>query len=100
MPDNNKQAVKLFKDPAGLYTGPYTSDVMYTHNQGGGQYHQGSIQIEITTGTLTVEGRVNSDAPWVTLAVYTIDSIDQLALVPEMRVITTLASRAWLAEHR
>lgn len=47
----------------------------------------GAFQAVLTagTGTINIEGRVNSAQPWVILASFTATGADLVALLPEMR---------------
>ena len=87
----------IFKDPNGTYTGGYVSigETPTTH-----QNQRGVIQVEITSGTLNLEVRVDEAAPWFTAKTYSASTVEEVVLAPQMRVTATEAARAWLGETR
>ena len=83
-----------FIDPAGLYTGPYTSEVYQPNTSGNNQ--KGVFQCDITTGTVALEGKADSAAPWATVTTYSASTIAEVVLTPYMRVTASLASSSYV----
>lgn len=91
--------VKQFMDPAGTYTGAYTSDTMVPTPLGYRSFQlRAIIQVEITSGTVDLQMRLTPDASWVTVTSYTTNSIEEVVMANEMRVVVTGVARAWLGE--
>jgi len=87
------QPAPIFADPAGLYTGGYTSNIRHP-NTARGSNQRGIIQVIITTqgDTVDFQGKVHPDAPWVTVKSYSANTIEEAVLMPHMRVVTSAAS--------
>lgn len=95
----NNKIVTKFTDPADAYLA-YTSNVVFP-NEGAAGFHQSClIQVEVTSGDISIQGRVSDDAAWVTLKTYTESGMDYLHNAPEMRIISSAQAKAWLAETR
>ena len=88
---------KFIDGTDGLYDG-YTSDVIMPDTSGNNQ--RGVVQVDITTGTLDLQARVASDAPWVTLKTYAADALEEVVLAPYFRVVASDAAVAWLVETK
>lgn len=80
------------------YTGGYTSEEIRPNTSGANG--RGIIQVEITSGTLLIQGKADQYAPWFTLKTYTETLMEEIVLVPYFRVIASDTSRAWLEETR
>ena len=87
-----------FIDPNGTYTGGYTSNMIQPNTSG--PNGRGVIQVEITTGTLQIQGRVEEDAPWQIIKTYAATSLEQIVLVPYFRVVASDSAKAWVEETR
>lgn len=84
---------KFIDSTDGLYNG-YTSDVQMPNTSGNNQ--RGIVQVSITTGTVDLQARITSDAPWVTLKTYSADALEEVVLAPYWRVIASDEAVAWL----
>lgn len=93
---------KLFIDPAGAYTGGYTSlTVEPTASAVRGDATRGVFQVDVeVAGPVSLQMRVSEDADWVEVAVYTTNSIEEVVLGNFMRVVVTGDAKAWLGETR
>jgi hypothetical protein len=95
----NNKIITKFADPTEAYMA-YTSELVFP-NEGAAGFHQTClVQVELDSGTLTIQGRVSDEAPWVTLKTYTASGMDYLHNAPEMRVQSSGQAKAWLAETR
>lgn len=88
---------KFIDSTDGLYNG-YTSDVLMPNTSGNNQ--RGIIQVSITSGTVDLQSRTDSAAPWFTLKTYSADAIEEIVLAPYIRVVASDEATAWLAETR
>jgi len=95
----NNKIVTLFPDVAETYLA-YTSQIVYPNEGAAGFHLNALIQVELDSGSVTIQGRVNDDAPWVTLKAYTAGGMDYLHVAPEMQVISNGQAKVWLAETR
>lgn len=89
--------MKFIDSTDGLYDG-YTSDVIMPDTSGNNQ--RGVVQISITTGTVDLQAKVQSDAPWFTLKTYSADAIEEVVLAPHIRVVASNEATAWLVETK
>jgi len=85
-----------FKDSSGTYTGGYTSEVIMPRTS---RNQRGVVQIQMTSGTVELQGRADSAAPFVTFKTYEAEGLDEVVLAPYMRVIVSTDSDglAWLS---
>lgn len=94
--------VTVFEDPAGNYTGGYTSLVVTpvfaasTSNNTRGVFQ---VDVEVA-GPVSLQMRISEDANWVEVAEYTQDTVEEIVLANFMRVVVTGDAKAWLGETR
>jgi len=80
------------------YTGGYTSDVIKANANPNSNQRRGAIQVDITSGTVDLQMRLVDEAPWMTVKTYSADTLEEVVLAPQMRVVASDAAEAWLAE--
>lgn len=92
----------LFVDPAGDYTGGYTSDtVQPVFAASTSNITRGVFQVDVeVAGPVSLQMRVSEDADWVEVGVYTTNSIEEVVLGNFMRVVVTGDAKAWLGETK
>lgn len=85
-----------FIDPLGTYTGGYTSEVIMPRTN---RNQRGVVQVQLSTGTVEVQGRADDTAPFVTFKTYSSSGLDEVVLAPYMRVIASSDGDglAWLS---
>jgi len=93
-------AVKLFVDPAGTYTGGYTSHMVEsTFAAHSSNITRGVIQANVETGgRVSLQMRLTLDARWVEIAVYHQDIIEEVVTANFMQVVVTGDAKVWLGE--
>lgn len=86
-----------FVDPSGTYTGGYTSDAILPNTSRG---QRGVVQVVLTTGTVTLQGKVAEAAPFLNIKTYSTSTLDEVVMAPYMRVVASEDSdgAAWLSE--
>ncbi len=91
--------VEKFIDPAATYDN-YTSNIIRpTAAKFGTKQAKGLFQLNWTTGSVTLEGRLSPDAPWVVvITAMTADTMQEILLYNEMRLVSTLIATAWLGQ--
>ena len=91
--------VEKFIDPADSYDN-YTSNIIRpTKYQHRSNQTKGLFQLDWTTGSVTLEGRLSPDAPWmVVITAMTANTIQEVLLYNEMRLVSTLIATAWLGQ--
>jgi hypothetical protein len=91
----------IFRDPADLYTGGYTSQIRHPDTARGSN-QRGIIQVVITDGSAEFQGKVNQNAPWITVKTYTTDAIEEAVLMPHMRIVATgtTTCKVYLSESK
>lgn len=87
-----------FIDPAGNYSGGYTSLTVETNKNNNSNQTSGVLQVAITSGYVDIEMKLSEDAPWLVVKRYTASSIDELTLGNFVRVIASDTAEAWIAE--
>ena len=87
-----------FKTSNSVYTGGYTSEDIRPNTSG--PNGRGIIQVEITTGTLIIQGKADEQAPWFNIKTYATTMMEEIVLVPYFRVVASDSARAWLEETR
>lgn len=97
--------VRMFISETGVYTGGYTSEILYPH---GYRYRihrelpplftRGIIQVEVTSGDITLQARLDNSAPWMNLKTWDAHSIEELVIPFQMRIIVSDSAKAWLGE--
>ena len=94
--------VTLFVDPAGDYTGGYTSLVIEpTFANSSANITRGVIQADVeTNASVSLQMRVSTEARWVEIAIYTEDTVEELVTSNYMRVVVTGDAKVWLGETR
>ena len=91
--------VKQFIDPAGTYTGGYTSDqLQVVDHKVMASSTRAVIQVEITSGTVNLEMRLSTDAPWLNVRIYDASIMEEVVIGNFLRVIATADARVWLGE--
>ena len=80
------------------YTGGYTSSVVKGNLNHNSNQPRGVIQVDITTGTVDLQMRLTDEAPWFTIKSYTADTVEEVVLAPQMRIVATADAECWLAE--
>jgi len=75
-----------FKDPNGVYSGGYTSDIIMPNTN---KNQRGVVQVNLTTGTVDLQGRADSSAPFVSMKTYTTAGLDEVVLAPYMRIFVS-----------
>lgn len=53
----------------------------------------------ISSGQVTLEARLSNDAPWLPLKTWSEDSIEELVLAFQLRVVVTDEAKVWLGEY-
>ena len=80
------------------YTGGYTSSVVKGNLNHNSNQPRGVIQVDITTGTVDLQMRLTDEAPWFTIKSYTADTVEEVVLAPQMRVVASADAEVWIAE--
>ena len=87
-----------FIDPSGDYTGGYTSETLEGNSLDNSVIGRGLIQISITSGTVTLQGKLTTAAPWVTIKVYNASTLEEIVISPFFRVIASGDAECFYAE--
>ncbi len=91
--------VEQFIDPADTYDNYTSNTIRPTKYQHRSNQTKGLFQLDWTSGSVTLEGRLSSDAPWmVVITAMTADTIQEVLLYNEMRLVSTLIATAWLGQ--
>ena len=92
----------LFVDPAGTYTGGYTSNMVEpTFENHSSNATRGVIQANVEAGgSISLQMRLTLEARWIEVAVYAEDTIAEVVTATFMRVVVTGAAKVWLGETR
>ncbi len=92
----------LFEDPAGNYTGGYTSYMIEATSQNhSSNTTRGVIQANVEPGgEVSLQMRLTTDARWVEVSNYTGDFIEEVVMSTFMRVVVVGAAKIWLGETR
>jgi archaeosine-15-forming tRNA-guanine transglycosylase len=80
------------------YTGGYTSNVVKGNLNDNSNQPRGVIQIDITTGTVDLQMRLTDEAPWFSVKTYDADTVEEIVIAPQMRVVVSDTAECWLAE--
>jgi len=80
------------------YTGGYTSSVVNANANPNSNNRRGAIQVDITSGTVDLQMRLVDEAPWFTVKTYSVDTVEEIVLAPQMRVVATDSAQVWIAE--
>ena len=80
------------------YVGGYTSSVVKGNLNHNSNQPRGVIQVDITSGTVDLQMRLTDEAPWFTIKTYTTDTVEEVVLAPQMRVVASADAEVWLAE--
>ena len=93
-------SVKLFIDPAGDYTGGYTSETLLpTPSRHSSNQTRGVVQANVeAAASVSLQMRVSEDARWVEITVYTEDTIEEVVVSNFMRIVVTGDAKVWLGE--
>jgi archaeosine-15-forming tRNA-guanine transglycosylase len=59
---------------------------------------RGAIQVDITSGTVDLQMRLVDEAPWMTVKTYSADTVEEVVLAPQMRVVASDSAEVWIAE--
>ena len=98
-------AVTKFIDPAGNYTGGYTSN-MIEANQAAHRSNatRGVIQADVeANSSVSLQMRLTVSSRWIEVAVYTEDTIEEVVMAKFTRVVVsgaTGAATVWLGETK
>lgn len=88
-------ATKFYSDS---YSGGYTSLVIKGNLNDNSNQPRGVVQLDITAGTVDLQMRLSDDAPWFTVKTYSDDTVEEVVLAPQMRVVATDTAECWIAE--
>lgn len=92
---------RQFESESGSYTGGYTSKVLEPqHKDQEVHVTRGIIQVDVLEGTVTLEGRLTKDAPWIPLKEWSSPAMEEVVLANQLRVVVSNAARCWLGEVR
>jgi archaeosine-15-forming tRNA-guanine transglycosylase len=80
------------------YSGGYTSNVVRGNLNDNSNQPRGVIQIDITTGTVDLQMRLTDEAPWFSVKTYDADTVEEVVIAPQMRVVVSDTAECWLAE--
>jgi len=80
------------------YTGGYTSDTIKGNEYDSSNEPRGVLQIVVTAGSAELQMRLVDEAPWVTIKSYTVDTVEEIVIAPQMRVVATDSAEVWVAE--
>jgi len=80
------------------YTGGYTSSVVKGNSNDNSNQPRGVIQVDITSGTVSLQMRLTDDAPWFEVKNYSAATVEEVVLAPQMRVVATDTAEVWIAE--
>lgn len=88
-----------FTDPAGNYTGGYTSVTLKpTSSSHMSNQTRGVIQVDLVSGTVDLQMRLHLDAPWLTVKTYSVSTIEEIVIANLMQVVATADATCWLGE--
>ena len=87
----------LLQDPAGVYSN-YTSVDRRLNMASNSRAIQGLIQVDTVAGSVEVQGRLSSEAPWMSLATYTESVLEAIILPYELRCIVTGGGKVYIGE--
>lgn len=91
--------VNKFIDPDDNYTGGYTSDILNpTPASHRSVQTRCVIQVNVPSGTLSLQMRLTPDAPWFVVKTYSASTVEEMVLANEMRVVVSADAEAWLGE--
>jgi len=80
------------------YSGGYTSNVVKGNYNDNSNQPRGVIQVDITTGTVDLQMRLTDEAPWFSVKTYDADTVEEVVIAPQMRVVVSDTAECWLAE--
>jgi archaeosine-15-forming tRNA-guanine transglycosylase len=88
-----------FIDPDGNYTGGYTSKTLHpTAASHRSVQTRCVIQVNVPSGTLSLQMRLTPDAPWFVVKTYSASTVEEMVLANDMRIVVTEDAEAWLGE--
>ena len=88
-----------FIDPAGTYTGGYTSNELKPTPASHVSIQTRAVfQVDVVSGTVGLEMRVSPDANWVPIKTYSASAVEEIVLSNYMRVVATDSADCWLGE--
>jgi len=92
----------LFVDPAGNYTGGYTSHMIESNFKNHrSNATRGVVQADVEPGgSVSLQMRLTVDARWIEVAIYTGDTIEEVVMAKFTRVVVTGDARVWLGETK
>jgi len=81
-------------------TGTYVSDIVKGNANDNSNNTRGVIQVSIpASGSVNLEMRLDSTAPWFTIKTYTASAIEEVVLANDMRIeVTAGVATAWISE--
>jgi archaeosine-15-forming tRNA-guanine transglycosylase len=80
------------------YSGGYTSNVVRGNLNDNSNQPRGVVQIDITSGTVDLQMRLTDEAPWFSVKTYDADTVEEVVIAPQMRVVVSDTAECWLAE--
>lgn len=80
-------------DPADTYV-DYTSNVFSCNQHSNSNSHRGVVQVDWTSGTIVLQGRVSPDAPWFDIKSYTASAMEEIVLPYQLRAEVTTGEGA------
>ena len=91
--------VNKFIDPDGNYTGGYTSKILKpTASSHRSIQTRCVIQVNVPSGTPSLQMRLTPDAPWFVVKTYSASTVEEMVLANDMRIVVTDDAEAWLGE--
>ena len=94
--------IRQFVAPGDTYNATYTSDVLYSRQNETSNSEKALVQVQINaTASVDVQYRLNSECSWVTFGTYTANTIVEVPLAPEFRVVATITTgvaKVWISE--
>jgi len=80
------------------YVGGYTSTTVKGNQNHNSNQPRGVIQVDITSGTVSLQMRLTDEAPWFAVKSYDADTVEEVVIAPQMRVVATDTAEVWIAE--
>ena len=86
-------------DAGGTYEGGYTSEIYAPNTRSNTREPQGIIQVDITSGTVDIEGRLNDEATWQVIKNYTESKIEGILLPYQLRAVVSGSAKVFVGEQ-
>ena len=92
---------RKFKSLSGDYTGGYVSEILEPETKESDIHiTRGIIQVDVLAGSVTLEARLHTNAPWFPLKTWTAPAMEEVVLANQLRVVVSDAAHCWLGEVR